>query len=88
MGIKMRNLFTEHPASVGETYFEHMGQAMSFSAAMFFGSLVCLLHALLPWLFLKTGSGIIQGLYERMVAHRVTETGATRLEEQQRLAAR
>jgi len=35
--------------------------------------MVCLVHALLPFLFVKTGSRIIMELNERMVANRVQE---------------
>ncbi len=66
----MRRLFTEHPASVDETYLEHLGVASSFGARMILAGLACLIHALLPFLFVKTGSLAIAALYERMVAKR------------------
>ncbi len=66
----MRRLFTEHPASVDETYFEHLLTASSFSIRMFVASVACLVHALLPFMFVKTGSVAIETLYERMVANR------------------
>ena len=66
----LRSLFTAHPASVDETYAEHLGVAFGFALRMFLGSLACLVHAFLPFLFLKTGSETISELHERMVAHR------------------
>ncbi len=75
----MPNPFTDHPDSVGETYFEHMGQAFSFAGAMAFGAVACALHGLFPFLCLKTGSRTIARLHDRMVAHRVTPKGAERL---------
>lgn len=66
----LRRLFTEHPASVDETYTEHMGVALSFTWRMLIGTLACLVHAFLPFLFVKTGSGIIDGLHDRMVVNR------------------
>ena len=63
-------LFTEHPASVDETYAEHMGMAASFGARMILAGLACLAHAVLPFLFVKTGSLAITALHERMVAKR------------------
>lgn len=66
----MKQLFTEHPASVGESYTEHMGMAASFGARMFLASLACFVHALLPFLFERTGSRAITELHERMVTHR------------------
>ncbi len=66
-------LFTEHPATVDETYGEHLITALSFFARMFAASLACLIHAFLPFLFVKTGSATITELYERMVANRQGE---------------
>lgn len=64
--------FTEHPASVGETYGEHFCVAGRFGAAMLLGGAACLVHAVLPFLFTRTGSGIITRLHERMVVNRRT----------------
>ncbi len=66
----VRALFTEHPASVEETYTEHMAAAASFGVRMLLGSLACFVHALLPFLFVKTGSAIIADLHDCMVANR------------------
>jgi hypothetical protein len=67
----MKISFTEHPASVNETYTEHMRMALSFAGAMLLGAGACLVHAFLPFLCLKTGSATIQRLHERMVTGRV-----------------
>lgn len=66
----IRRMFTDHPASVGETYFEHMGVAASFGAAMLLGALACFIHALIPGLCVKTGSTTVGNLHRRMVTHR------------------
>jgi hypothetical protein len=63
--------FTEHPASVGESYLEHMGVAFSFGGRMILAGLACLVHGLFPFLFTRTGSRAIAELHERMVANRV-----------------
>ncbi|MFH6784106.1 MULTISPECIES: DUF6356 family protein [Methylobacterium] len=62
--------FSEHPASVGETYFEHMGVATGFGLRMIAGGLACLVHGLLPFAFTSTGSRTVLKLHDRMVAHR------------------
>lgn len=62
--------FTSHPASVGESYLEHLGAALWFSGRLFVASLACLLHAFLPFLFDKTGSRIVSQLSEHMIAKR------------------
>ncbi|QHE91464.1 hypothetical protein PI93_021720 [Pandoraea fibrosis] len=63
-------IFTQHPASVGENYLQHMGSALSFALPLLGAFLACLVHALLPFLFAKTGSRIITRLHDRMVTNR------------------
>lgn len=64
-------LFRDHPASVNETYLQHMGVASSFGWAMLKASGACFVHALVPGLCEKTGSTIIRNLHNRMVTNRV-----------------
>lgn len=66
----LRRLFSEHPASVNETYFQHFANAMGFGLRMIWGGLVCIVHALLPGLFCKTASGMIGELHDQMVVSR------------------
>lgn len=70
----MRDLFLEHPASVGETYTQHMRHAASFSGWMAVGALCCLVHSVLPFMFERTGSRIIERLHDRMVVNRTKLT--------------
>lgn len=69
--MQVGRLFTEHPASVGETYGEHFAVACSFGGAMLKGGLACLVHAALPFLCTTTGSSTVRRLHERMVVNRV-----------------
>lgn len=62
--------FTEHPASVGETYSQHFMHASGFGMRMVLGGFACLLHGIFPFLFVKTGSNQIQTLHGRMVVNR------------------
>ena len=62
--------FTDHPATVNETYFQHMGTAFSFGGRMLLGSLACFVHGFFPWLCLTRGSDTIRVLHHRMVTHR------------------
>jgi hypothetical protein len=64
--------FTEHPASVGETYSEHMGRAACFGLRMIAAGAACLVHAVLPFLFVRTGSATIAELNDRMLVNRRT----------------
>jgi N-acetylglutamate synthase-like GNAT family acetyltransferase len=69
-GIMKRLSFTEHPASVGENYLQHLRHATGFAVSMIGGGLAVAVHAVLPFLFKKTGSGIIADLHTRMVTNR------------------
>jgi len=74
----LQRLFTEHPASVGETYFQHLGTAGWFFVQMIVGAFACLMHALFPFLFVKTGSRIITVLHDRMVTNRTGHAAVTK----------
>ena len=63
-------LFTEHPESVHETYGEHMVRASSFGGRMVLAGLACMLHSVLPFIFVHTGSAAIDELHARMQATR------------------
>lgn len=66
----LRKAFTEHPASVGETYGQHLRHASGFGLRMMIGGMACVLHGLLPFLFVRTGSKQIETLHGRMVVNR------------------
>lgn len=73
----MKALFVDHPGSVGESYSEHLIHAAGFSGRLLLAGIACLIHALLPFLFVKTGSRAVHQLYDRMVLNRArTEQGA------------
>lgn len=65
-----RKAFIGHPASVGETYLQHLAHASGFGVRMIAGGFACVLHGLFPFLFVKTGSRQITALHGRMVTHR------------------
>lgn len=55
----MKNIFTSHPHSIGESYFQHLKFASCFGFTMLSGGVACLVHAVLPCFFEKTGSNIL-----------------------------
>ena len=67
--MSLTNLFTAHPESVDESYFEHMGFAARVSFMLFLAACAALLHAIFPFLFESTASKIIKKLHDR-TAHR------------------
>jgi len=54
-------LFTEHPASVSETYQEHFKFAVGFGSRMLIAGTACCIHGILPFLFGSTGSHCASG---------------------------
>ncbi|WP_194792838.1 DUF6356 family protein [Caenimonas koreensis] len=67
------NIFTQHPRSVGESYWEHMGVALSFAGSLFLGSAAALVHAVFPFLFTDTSSSLIARLSKRMMNRKRSE---------------
>lgn len=55
----MKNIFTEHPHSIGETYFQHIKFAGIFGIKMLMGGLACIIHSIFPFLFENTGSQVL-----------------------------
>lgn len=55
----MKNIFLEHPTRIGETYITHFKFALYIGTMMILGGAACLLHAIFPFLFEKTGSQIL-----------------------------
>jgi Family of unknown function (DUF6356) len=72
-----RRSFTAHPASVGETYWQHFATATGFGATMLAAGLACLVHAVFPFLFVRTGSTAIADLHHRMVVNRSRIAGTS-----------
>jgi hypothetical protein len=65
--MSLKRLFTEHPEAVGETYFEHMGVALSFAGPLLAAGMAALVHAVLPFLCMTTASSTVKRLHGRMM---------------------
>jgi hypothetical protein len=64
----IERFFLTHPRSVGESYGEHAATAARFGFAMIVGGAACVVHAVLPFLFVKTASDTVKRLYGQMKA--------------------
>ena len=58
----MKNLFTDHPSKVDETYLEHMSCAFKFFYTLLGLSFAALVHAVFPFWFEFTASDGIKKL--------------------------
>ena len=65
--------FTEHPATVNETYFQHFLFAMRFAVLLIAAGLAALIHALLPALCAHTASKVVGRLHRQIEARHQTE---------------
>jgi hypothetical protein len=59
-----------HPADINETYFQHLVAACGFAARLFFASVACFIHALIPCLFERTASESLNRLYGDLYQNR------------------
>jgi len=59
---KLLRLFTEHPKSVGESYLEHMINALRFAIVLLCLTLAGIVHSVFPFFFEKTVSNGIKDL--------------------------
>ena len=66
MRAMISRVFLDHPATVEESYFEHMAFAGRFSATLFLAGGAAFVHALIPCLFEKTASDLIRKMYYRI----------------------
>ena len=66
-------LLLEHPREIGETYTEHAGHALFIGMRMIVAGIACLVHALLPGLFIRTASNTVDDIQDLMT-RRATAT--------------
>ena len=62
----MRNLFKDHPNSVGETYFQHFLKSCNFGLKLIFISARAFIHAIFPWCFEHSTSNDIKKLNDML----------------------
>lgn len=64
----IQKAFTAHPGTVGESYGEHFGHAISYSWRMAKASFCAFVHAIFPFWFEKTASTMIREMMREMDA--------------------
>ena len=64
--MRLARLFTDHPASLGETYPEHMRASLGYAVPLLAAALAAFVHALCPFLFTTTASAGVKRLHARM----------------------
>ena len=66
--MQLPAMFTEHPASVNETYTEHARCAGHFAKELALAAGAAAIHAVCPSLFVTTASTKIKALHGEMTA--------------------
>ncbi len=72
----MKNIFTEHPHEVGETYFSHCRFAFKLGLNLLVASFAYFTHAVFPFLCQKRGREIVNQTIQ-------TLTDANRIDNQE-----
>ncbi len=60
--------FEDHPASVGESYWQHFGAASRYGFLLSKAAGAAFIHAILPFMCEKTASKTIMQLHSEMTA--------------------
>ena len=71
--MRISEKFTAHPASVGQTYFEHFKFAVKVSSTLLKAFLACLIHAVYPPFHKNTTSAAIAELHNRFELRKFSE---------------
>ena len=79
MSYRLTKAFTDHPASVNETFGEHFVFAERFGLKLIAAGLAACIHGILPFAFKTTASRTVQDMARRTTARSdATRTDATR----------
>ena len=68
--------FRAHPASVGETWFQHARVALGFASSLALAAMAAAVHAVLPFAFQTTASAVVDRLHARIHGPRGVETAS------------
>ena len=69
----MKNIFTEHPNSVGESYTEHMFFAILIGLKLILWGIAAIVHALFPFVLKTFVSSNIKKLHDDIFINRMNQ---------------
>ena len=64
--MRWAGVVTEHPASVGETYFEHQRRAFRVAQRLLVAAAAAVVHALVPALFTTKASDTVGEIHDEI----------------------
>lgn len=59
----LSHCFASHPATVGESYLQHMWFTVVMGLKLILGGVAIIIHGIFPLLFTRTASNVIAKLY-------------------------
>lgn len=62
----MKELFTKHPKSVGETYWSHLIFASVCGIKLVLAGMACIIHAIFPFVFENTASNTTKDIQNKL----------------------
>jgi hypothetical protein len=77
--MDLKQLFTQHPTSLNETYLEHLKFAEKCGIRMILGGAALLIHGLFPFIFAKTGSSTVDSVTNAMITRNKTATNSSEI---------
>ena len=61
-----KNIFSEHPKSVGLTYFQHMKLSLNLSYKLYIGSIKAFIHSFFNFFFIKSTTNIVNDIENQL----------------------
>lgn len=65
--------FVDHPASVNETYFQHLNFAMRFAIKLLAAGGAAFIHAVVPALFETTASRMVNSIHQDLNSRHIAD---------------
>ena len=69
----MKNIFTEHPKTVGESYMYHMFFAIKIGLKLILWGFVAIIHGVFPFIFKTYVSSRIKELHDDIFVNRLNK---------------
>jgi hypothetical protein len=66
----VKTIFTRHPNSAGQTYWQHFLFAGLNGLRLVYAGLACIVHSIFPFVFMDTASQVVQNISEQMAARK------------------
>ncbi len=63
----MKNIFTDHPSRIGETYIHHLFFAGKTALKLFGVALVLMIHGLFPFIFQNFTRNFLEKLFHQLL---------------------